>query len=391
MGGHCRAEPQDVEEAADVAVALSTAELATTATAVAAAPLLDQPVKGDLSEGPLLGSGPNLSDAIVIANATQADMVSVPPAEQHITALPGNSINAVFLERSSDSHTSVAAADITDGMAQETVLVNSKASTVTTAARAESVTTVAQAWTAEAAAVAEQSEGAEGTASASTAASVAVTSVAAAEVETGSVVTAASTVAVANSSVAAVTADTGCGVTATAAVASTSFAAAAVHESHSVGGESVVTEAQADASVSQEAYVSTQIDKSAVSVQASTSSVDTAAVKSLVARMQHMHASRHQRVSLESEFESSVIVSHSAIEQIKAHQSVSSHTSDLSSDDDDSDSTRSSDIALHRQSSSEGTGESSLVKSGSGVPLLPSVQKRVTKLEQMHAAMRNNS
>ncbi|KAL0054642.1 hypothetical protein WJX82_000357 [Trebouxia sp. C0006] len=77
------AEPVDVEDATSMP-ALSTAAMAATATTAVAPSLL--PLKEDTLHDPILTSGPGLSDAIVTANATPAQMVAVPLSEQHPTA-----------------------------------------------------------------------------------------------------------------------------------------------------------------------------------------------------------------------------------------------------------------------------------------------------------------
>ncbi len=330
----------DVEDATAIA-ALSTAAMATTATAVAAAPLLHKAHPDD----PIMASGPGLPDAITLASATPADMVPVPLAEQRVTTLPGPGINAAFLSQSLDPLPDAITVDRTDGIAADVSMLDQEMSAVTNVSRVESVTTTAQVWTAESAVVDTESEAGV------------TTSAAVAEVATATVV------------------------------------ADSMNERQAIfpdgGSETMVARTQ---SVTQTEYASTaavamHAEASGGSVHRSSSSVSAVAVKSLVSRLQHVHASQHQsaaKASGEFEAESKLLRSQSASGHIMAHHPMATQGSGLSSDIVDDDSA----TIQHRHSiGSEGDEVDKLLTSGSGVPLVPNAMGSNSKLQQMHAAL----
>ncbi|KAL0031911.1 hypothetical protein WJX79_004705 [Trebouxia sp. C0005] len=93
------AEPLDVEDATSMPALSSAATAATAATAVVSTQL---PPQEDPQHDPVLGSGPSLSDAIVTATATPAQMVAVPLSEQQPVTLSSPGVNAAFLEQQAD-------------------------------------------------------------------------------------------------------------------------------------------------------------------------------------------------------------------------------------------------------------------------------------------------
>jgi len=354
----CR--PIDVEDAASMP-AVSTAVMAATATtAVAPTPL--QPQEDTLHD-PALKSGPGLSDAVVTATATPAQMVAVPLSEQHPVTLPGPGVNAAFLERQADPILVSTATTVNEAVAAgptaDAAVAERQGPVVAAVAMAESSTTVAAVWTAESVVMQSRS----GVATPST------TAVAAAESTTLT-----TAVAAAEST------------TLTTAVAEDQRAATSDSES-----ANTVAETQSASKVerlSTAAVTSVHTEASGSSMLASTSSVDTVVMTSLASKRQHVYTSNdHSKADaiVESKAESSLPVSHLSFEHIMAHRL--SQGLDVASDDDPIEALDSTQADVQEQNSvSESRLQADVSTTTTGMPLL--AQRPGSKLEQMHSALR---
>lgn len=324
---HCRAEPVDVEDATAIAA------VATASTAVAATPL---PALEDDPTDSLLTSGSGLREAVIIANATPAEMIPVPLSEQHAVAMPGPGVNSASLEKQADPITASTVADATDAAADAT-MTDRQTPIVTSVAVAETATSVVAASTAETVVM----ESGEEVATVSTSAVAAARTVATAVVEER-------------------------------------CSAASDTESASVD---LRTESISEvAFVSTAAAATTVVETSDGSVRMSSSAEVTMAAKSQVLQLRHVHATKDESEAdsvTESGAESSV--SSFSLEQIKAHRSAPSEQPDLVS--------QSSQDGMHSSEEKSGQDRFDLRSSGSGVPLL--AKRPVSKLEQLHAALRD--
>ena len=329
--------------------AVSTAVMAATATtAVAPTPL--QPQEDTLRD-PALKSGPGLSDAVVTATATPAQMVAVPLSEQHPVTLPGPGVNAAFLERQADPILVSTATTVNEAVAAgptaDAAVAERQGPVVAAVAMAESSTTVAAVWTAESVVMQSRS----GVATPST------TAVAAAE-----------------------------STTLTTAVAEDQRAATSDSES-----ANTVAETQSASKVerlSTAAVTSVHTEASGSSMLASTSSVDTVVMTSLASKRQHVYTSNDQSKAdaiVESKAESSLPVSHLSFEHIMAHRL--SQGLDVASDDDPIEALDSTQADVQEQNSvSESRLQADVSTTTTGMPLL--AQRPGSKLEQMHSALR---
>jgi len=342
----CR--PIDVEDAASMP-AVSTAVMAATATtAVAPTPL--QPQEDTLHD-PALKSGPGLSDAVVTATATPAQMVAVPLSEQHPVTLPGPGVNAAFVERQADPILVSTATTVNEAVAAgptaDAAVTERQGPLVAAVAMAESSTTIAAVSTAESVVMQSRS----GVATPST------TAVAAAE-----------------------------STTLTTAVAEDQRAATSDSES-----ANTVAETQSASKVerlSTAAVTSVHTEASGSSMLASTSSVDTVVMTSLASKRQHVYTSNDQSKAdaiVESKAESSLPVSHLSFEHIMAHRL--SQGLDVASDDDPIEALDSTQADVQEQNSvSESRLQADVSTTTTGMPLL--AQRPGSKLEQMHSALR---
>ena len=309
--------------------------MATASTAVAATPL---PALEDDPTDSLLTSGSGLKEAVIIANATPAEMVPVPLFEQHAIALPGPGVNSALLEQQADPITVSTVADATDAAAADATVMDRQTPIVTSVAVVETATSMVAASTAETVVM----ESGEEVATVSTSAVAAARTVATAVVEER-------------------------------------YSAASDTESASVD---LRTESISEvAFVSTTAATATVVETSDGDVHESSSAEVTMAAKAQVLQLRHDHASKDESEAdsiTESGAESSV--SSLSLEQIKAHRSAPSEQPDLVS--------QSSQDGMQQHSSEENSGQdgSTLRSSGSGVPLL--AKRPVSKLEQMHAALR---
>ena len=329
--------------------AVSTAVMAATATtAVAPTPL--QPQEDTLRD-PALKSGPGLSDAVVTATATPAQMVAVPLSEQHPVTLPGPGVNAAFLERQADPILVSTATTVNEAVAAgptaDAAVAERQGPVVAAVAMAESSTTVAAVWTAESVVMQSRS----GVATPST------TAVAAAE-----------------------------STTLTTAIAEDQRAATSDSES-----ANTVAETQSASKVerlSTAAVTSVHTEASGSSMLASTSSVDTVVMTSLASKRQHVYTSNdHSKADaiVESKAESSLPVSHLSFEHIMAHRL--SQGLDVASDDDPIEALDSTQADVQEQNSvSESRLQADVSTTTTGMPLL--AQRPGSKLEQMHSALR---
>ena len=329
--------------------AVSTAVMAATATtAVAPTPL--QPQEDTLRD-PALKSGPGLSDAVVTATATPAQMVAVPLSEQHPVTLPGPGVNAAFLERQADPILVSTATTVNEAVAAgptaDAAVAERQGPVVAAVAMAESSTTVAAVWTAESVVMQSRS----GVATPST------TAVAAAE-----------------------------STTLTTAIAEDQRAATSDSES-----ANTVAETQSASKVerlSTAAVTSVHTEASGSSMLASTSSVDTVVMTSLASKRQHVYTSNDQSKAdaiVESKAESSLPVSHLSFEHIMAHRL--SQGLDVASDDDPIEALDSTQADVQEQNSvSESRLQADVSTTTTGMPLL--AQRPGSKLEQMHSALR---
>jgi len=329
--------------------AVSTAVMAATATtAVAPTPL--QPQEDTLRD-PALKSGPGLSDAVVTATATPAQMVAVPLSEQHPVTLPGPGVNAAFVERQADPILVSTATTVNEAVAAgptaDAAVAERQGPVVAAVAMAESSTTVAAVWTAESVVMQSRS----GVATPST------TAVAAAE-----------------------------STTLTTAVAEDQRAATSDSES-----ANTVAETQSASKVerlSTAAVTSVHTEASGSSMLASTSSVDTVVMTSLASKRQHVYTSNDQSKAdaiVESKAESSLPVSHLSFEHIMAHRL--SQGLDVASDDDPIEALDSTQADVQEQNSvSESRLQADVSTTTTGMPLL--AQRPGSKLEQMHSALR---
>jgi len=342
----CR--PIDVEDAASMP-AVSTAVMAATATtAVAPTPL--QPQEDTLHD-PALKSGPGLSDAVVTATATPAQMVAVPLSEQHPVTLPGPGVNAAFVERQADPILVSTATTVNEAVAAgptaDAAVTERQGPLVAAVAMAESSTTIAAVSTAESVVMQSRS----GVATPST------TAVAAAE-----------------------------STTLTTAIAEDQRAATSDSES-----ANTVAETQSASKVerlSTAAVTSVHTEASGSSMLASTSSVDTVVMTSLASKRQHVYTSNDQSKAdaiVESKAESSLPVSHLSFEHIMAHRL--SQGLDVASDDDPIEALDSTQADVQEQNSvSESRLQADVSTTTTGMPLL--AQRPGSKLEQMHSALR---
>ena len=125
----------DVEDAHTIAANFTTVA-ATSAAAVATDTIAKLPAKdpGGVVQVAAMASGPHLPEAISEATATEAEMVSVPLAEQHATALSDAGINAAYLN---DSTASPAAAEALSS-SKDALLVESRTLSVVAVATASS-------------------------------------------------------------------------------------------------------------------------------------------------------------------------------------------------------------------------------------------------------------
>ena len=329
--------------------AVSTAVMAATATtAVAPTPL--QPQEDTLRD-PALKSGPGLSDAVVTATATPAQMVAVPLSEQHPVTLPGPGVNAAFLERQADPILVSTATTVNEAVAAgptaDAAVAERQGPVVAAVAMAESSTTVAAVWTAESVVMQSRS----GVATPST------TAVTAAE-----------------------------STTLTTAIAEDQRAATSDSES-----ANTVAETQSASKVerlSTAAVTSVHTEASGSSMLASTSSVDTVVMTSLASKRQHVYTSNDQSKAdaiVESKAESSLPVSHLSFEHIMAHRL--SQGLDVASDDDPIEALDSTQADVQEQNSvSESRLQADVSTTTTGMPLL--AQRPGSKLEQMHSALR---
>ena len=329
--------------------AVSTAVMAATATtAVAPTPL--QPQEDTLRD-PALKSGPGLSDAVVTATATPAQMVAVPLSEQHPVTLPGPGVNAAFLERQADPILVSTATTVNEAVAAgptaDAAVAERQGPVVAAVAMAESSTTVAAVWTAESVVMQSRS----GVATPST------TAVTAAE-----------------------------STTLTTAIAEDQRAATSDSES-----ANTVAETQSASKVerlSTAAVTSVHTEASGSSMLASTSSVDTVVMTSLASKRQHVYTSNdHSKADaiVESKAESSLPVSHLSFEHIMAHRL--SQGLDVASDDDPIEALDSTQADVQEQNSvSESRLQADVSTTTTGMPLL--AQRPGSKLEQMHSALR---
>ena len=329
--------------------AVSTAVMAATATtAVAPTPL--QPQEDTLRD-PALKSGPGLSDAVVTATATPAQMVAVPLSEQHPVTLPGPGVNAAFLERQADPILVSTATTVNEAVAAgptaDAAVAERQGPVVAAVAMAESSTTIAAVSTAESVVMQSRS----GVATPST------TAVAAAE-----------------------------STTLTTAIAEDQRAATSDSES-----ANTVAETQSASKVerlSTAAVTSVHTEASGSSMLASTSSVDTVVMTSLASKRQHVYTSNDQSKAdaiVESKAESSLPVSHLSFEHIMAHRL--SQGLDVASDDDPIEALDSTQADVQEQNSvSESRLQADVSTTTTGMPLL--AQRPGSKLEQMHSALR---
>lgn len=348
----CRAEPVDVEDATSMP-ALSTAAMAATATTAVAPSLL--PLKEDTLHDPILTSGPGLSDAIVTANATPAQMVAVPLSEQHPVSSPGPGINAAFLEQQADPILGTTATTVNEAVA---------AGPTTDAAVAERLSPV-------------------------------VAAVAMAEISTATAAASTGGSAVMQSRSGGATAST-TAVTVAAAEEATSTTAEAEDQCEANSdSESANTVAETQSALKVEclstaAVTTMHTEASGSSMLASTSAVDTVAMTSLASKQQHAYTSDQSKADpvVESRAESSLLVSHLSSEHIKAHRSFQGL--DVASDDDPIEALDSTGADVQEQNSmSESRLQADLSMTTSGMPLL--AQRPGSKLEQMHSALRTQA
>ncbi|DBA97171.1 TPA: hypothetical protein ACH3X1_014934 [Trebouxia sp. C0004] len=318
---------------------------ATATTAVAPSP---PPLKEDTLHDPVLRSGPGLSDAVITATATPAQMVAVPLSEQHPVTLSGPGVNA-FLQA-------------------EPILV----STATTINEAAAAGPTADATVAER----------QGPVVPAVAMSDSSTSIAAASAAESVVMQSRSGVAAAS--------------TTAVVAAEATMLTTAVAEDESVAisdTESAITvvETQSASKVerlSTAAETSTPTQASGSSMLMSTFAVDTVAMPSVASKRQDDYTSSDQfktEAVVESKAESCLLVSHLSSEHIKAHRS--SQGLDVASGNDPIEALDRTQTDVQEQNSvSESTVQGDLSTTISGIPLL--AQRLGSKLEQMHSALR---